>query len=249
MPDALPAPARQPAARHRRPLAARAGRGLLHDRLGRSRGQRGRGRRAAPGRPRAAPLPVRRVLPDQVRAGRAAARTGHQGRPDGPDGGRRGADRGRQAQGVRPSRAGRHPPQTSTIASHLPRAVGVAFAIERARALDTAGLWPDDAIAVCSFGDASVNHATALSGFNTAAYATYQGQRVPILFVCEDNGIGISVRTPPEAGWRRPPGGPASSTSRPTAVTWLPRTTRRCGRWSTCAPTAPPRSCTCRRCG
>ncbi|MFI6595594.1 dehydrogenase E1 component subunit alpha/beta [Nonomuraea sp. NPDC050536] len=98
-------------------------------------------------------------------------------------------------------------PQTSTIASHLPRAVGVAFAIERARALDMPSPWPHDAITVCSFGDASVNHATALSGFNTAAYATYQGQSLPILFVCEDNGIGISVRTPRgwvEAAARRP---------------------------------------------
>ncbi|MGN9788754.1 thiamine pyrophosphate-dependent enzyme [Nonomuraea sp. ZG12] len=98
-------------------------------------------------------------------------------------------------------------PQTSTIASHLPRAVGVAFAIERARALDTAAAWPDDAITVCSFGDASINHASALTGFNTAAYATHQGQPLPILFVCEDNGIGISVRTPRgwvEAAARRP---------------------------------------------
>lgn len=90
-------------------------------------------------------------------------------------------------------------PQTSTIASHLPRAVGVALAIERARALDAGQAWPDDAITVCSFGDASINHASALTGFNTAAYATHQGQPLPILFVCEDNGIGISVRTP--KGW------------------------------------------------
>ncbi|WP_246609344.1 thiamine pyrophosphate-dependent enzyme [Nonomuraea rhizosphaerae] len=98
-------------------------------------------------------------------------------------------------------------PQTSTIASHLPRAVGVAFAIERARALEVASQWENDAIAVCSFGDASVNHASALSGFNTASYATYQGMSLPILFVCEDNGIGISVRTPKgwvEASARRP---------------------------------------------
>ncbi|MEO3791440.1 thiamine pyrophosphate-dependent enzyme [Nonomuraea sp. B10E15] len=90
-------------------------------------------------------------------------------------------------------------PQTSTIASHLPRAVGVAFAIERARALGVRSAWPEDAVAVCSFGDASINHASALSGFNTASYATYQGQALPLLFVCEDNGIGISVRTP--KGW------------------------------------------------
>ncbi|NUO96560.1 MAG: MFS transporter [Nonomuraea sp.] len=98
-------------------------------------------------------------------------------------------------------------PQTSTIASHLPRAVGVALAIERAAALGDRSAWPSDAIAVCSFGDASINHASALSGFNTASYATFQGQPLPILFVCEDNGIGISVRTPKgwvEAAARRP---------------------------------------------
>ncbi|GAA3098633.1 hypothetical protein GCM10020001_013830 [Nonomuraea salmonea] len=94
-------------------------------------------------------------------------------------------------------------PQTSTIASHLPRAAGVAFAIERARALGVPSAWPDDAIAVCSFGDASINHASALSGFNTAAYAAYQGLGMPILFVCEDNGIGISVRTPQGLGGDR----------------------------------------------
>jgi 2-oxoisovalerate dehydrogenase E1 component len=92
-------------------------------------------------------------------------------------------------------------PQTSTIASHLPRAVGVAFAIERSRKLTPgwAGGWGEDAIAICSFGDASANHASALTGLNTAAYAAYQGLPMPLLFVCEDNGIGISVHTPP--GW------------------------------------------------
>jgi 2-oxoisovalerate dehydrogenase E1 component len=98
-------------------------------------------------------------------------------------------------------------PQTSTIASHLPRAVGVAFAIERGKTFEEHLVWAPDAIAVCSFGDASINHASALSGLNTASYATYQGQPLPILFVCEDNGIGISVRTPKgwvEAAARRP---------------------------------------------
>ncbi|MEV7970918.1 thiamine pyrophosphate-dependent enzyme [Sphaerisporangium sp. NPDC088356] len=98
-------------------------------------------------------------------------------------------------------------PQTSTIASHLPRAVGVAFAIERARKLGVTGAaWPAGAITVCSFGDASINHASALSGINTAAYCAYQGLPLPILFVCEDNGIGISVRTPP--GWVEASGHP-----------------------------------------
>jgi 2-oxoisovalerate dehydrogenase E1 component len=87
-------------------------------------------------------------------------------------------------------------PQTSTIASHLPRAVGLAFAIERARELGVPCEWPLDAVVVCSFGDASLNHATAQSALNTAAHHAYQGRPLPLLFVCEDNGIGISVPTP-----------------------------------------------------
>ncbi|MFI9381419.1 thiamine pyrophosphate-dependent enzyme [Kutzneria sp. NPDC052558] len=90
-------------------------------------------------------------------------------------------------------------PQTSTIASHLPRSLGVAFAIERARKLGVPSAWPDDAITVCSFGDASANHSTATGAINAAIYTAYQGLPVPLLFVCEDNGIGISVPTP--RGW------------------------------------------------
>ncbi|MGN9765348.1 thiamine pyrophosphate-dependent enzyme [Micromonospora sp. SD12] len=102
-------------------------------------------------------------------------------------------------------------PTTSTIASHLPRAVGMGLAVERLRRLDTSGRrdgaqagaeqapWPPDAIVVCSFGDASVNHASATAAFNTAGWYDHTGLRIPVLFVCEDNGLGISVRSP--KGW------------------------------------------------
>jgi 2-oxoisovalerate dehydrogenase E1 component len=90
-------------------------------------------------------------------------------------------------------------PQTSTIASHLPRAVGIAFAIERAKALGVPCEWPPDAVVVCTFGDASLNHATAQSALNTASHLAYRGEPLPLLFVCEDNGLGISVPTP--EGW------------------------------------------------
>ncbi|MCU1694274.1 MAG: pyruvate/2-oxoglutarate dehydrogenase complex, dehydrogenase component beta subunit [Mycobacterium sp.] len=90
-------------------------------------------------------------------------------------------------------------PQTSTIASHLPRSVGVAFSIARAKRLGVACPWPEDAVTVCSFGDASANHSTAVGAINATMHAAYQGLPMPLLFVCEDNGIGISVKTPP--GW------------------------------------------------
>jgi 2-oxoisovalerate dehydrogenase E1 component len=92
------------------------------------------------------------------------------------------------------------PPQTSTIASHLPKAVGAAISIGLAQDLgleDTA--LPADSVVLCSFGDASVNHSTALGAINHALWQAHQGKPVPIIFVCEDNGIGISTRTP--GGW------------------------------------------------
>ena len=89
------------------------------------------------------------------------------------------------------------PPQTSTIASHLPKAAGFAFALRLARRLGALSDLSDDSIVCCSFGDASANHATALSGINAARYTVRRGGAAPILFVCEDNGIGISVETPP----------------------------------------------------
>lgn len=89
-------------------------------------------------------------------------------------------------------------PQTSTIASHMPRAMGVGFAIERAQRIGVSPAWPADAIVICSFGDASLNHSTALGALNAAEYTVHQGLRMPILFCCEDNGFGISVRTPPD---------------------------------------------------
>ncbi|MGA5536494.1 thiamine pyrophosphate-dependent enzyme [Mycolicibacterium nivoides] len=90
-------------------------------------------------------------------------------------------------------------PQTSTIASHLPRSVGVAFSIARTRKLGVACPWPEDAVTVCSFGDASANHSTTVGAVNAALHAAYQGLPMPLLFVCEDNGIGISTPTP--RGW------------------------------------------------
>jgi 2-oxoisovalerate dehydrogenase E1 component len=90
-------------------------------------------------------------------------------------------------------------PQTSTIASHLPKALGTAVAIEQAKRIGHASPIPDDSIVICSFGDASSNHATAQTAFNTAQWTAYQKLPAPVLFVCEDNGIGISVKTP--NGW------------------------------------------------
>jgi 2-oxoisovalerate dehydrogenase E1 component len=109
-----------------------------------------------------------------------------------------------------PTSGGRHkvlgskalfiPPQTSTIASHLPKAVGAAYSIGLARRhVPEHRELPEDAIVMASFGDASSNHSTAQGAFNTACWTSFQSVPLPMLFVCEDNGIGISTPTP--QGW------------------------------------------------
>ena len=89
------------------------------------------------------------------------------------------------------------PPQTSTISSHLPKAMGAAYSIGAARRLTPEHKrLADDGIIVCSFGDASLNHSTALGAINAAGWTERQGAPMPLLFVCEDNGIGISTKSP-----------------------------------------------------
>ncbi len=92
------------------------------------------------------------------------------------------------------------PPQTSTIASHLPKALGAAYSVGLAkRNRPEFQVMPEDAIISVSFGDASANHSTAQGAFNTACWTAFQNVPLPLLFICEDNGIGISTTTP--AGW------------------------------------------------
>lgn len=91
------------------------------------------------------------------------------------------------------------PPQTSTIASHLPKAVGAAHSLCLAHKTETAHPLPADSVILCSFGDASSNHSTAQGAINAAAWAAYQNSPMPLVLICEDNNIGISVRTP--KGW------------------------------------------------
>src|SRR4051794_31881522 len=89
-------------------------------------------------------------------------------------------------------------PTTSTIASHLPRAVGLAFAQSRpVTGVDRK--WPADSVVVASFGDASINHASATAALNAAGWYGHAGVRLPLLLLCEDNGLGISVPSPD--GW------------------------------------------------
>ena len=92
-------------------------------------------------------------------------------------------------------------PQTSTIASQMPRALGLAFGLDRAGRLGLTRGTPADAVAMVGFGDASLNHSTAQGTLNAASWVVHQNLKLPLLFVCEDNQLGISVRTP--ADWVR----------------------------------------------
>lgn len=86
------------------------------------------------------------------------------------------------------------PPQTSTIASHLPKAVGAAYGTRLGQ--DLTGGAEDHSVVLCSFGDASLNHSAAQGAINSAQYIAKSNYPLPLIFVCEDNGIGISVPTP-----------------------------------------------------
>ena len=77
-------------------------------------------------------------------------------------------------------------PQTSTIASHLPKALGTAIAVEQGKRIGHGLPIPDDSIVICSFGDASSNHASAQTAFNTAQWTAYQKLPAPVF---------ISVKT------------------------------------------------------
>ena len=177
--------------------AARAEQGLLHDRFQRPRRQRDGRAADAPYRSGVPALPLRRLH------GRALPQAAGHGSDHGF-----GAVASPRARTIRPpaaatrcgaaSRCGccRRPrPSPRTC----PRRSAPRSRSSRRGASATQLPIPDDSIAICSFGDASSNHATAQTAFNAAAWTAYQKLPAPVLFVCEDNGIGISVKTP--SGW------------------------------------------------
>jgi len=88
------------------------------------------------------------------------------------------------------------PPQTSTISSHLPKAVGVAFSIGLAKAMHYDSVLSPDSVVLCSFGESGINHSTAQGAFQSASWSVHHRIPLPIVFVCEDNGFGISMPTP-----------------------------------------------------
>ena len=200
-------------------MAAQLRRGVLHDRVGRARGQRGGGGGGAADRPGAAALPVGRrstapgpaqvggAGPDPRRAARASSPPSTEpiagGRhkvfghpelavdPDDLD------DRLAPAAGGRPGVRDRAGPAAGRRRPASPRRPATAAAAGVARRRDR-GLLVRRRVGQPRRGRRRPS--TPPAGSTTAAPG------VPVLFVCEDNGLGISVRSP--EGWVR--GGAAS---------------------------------------
>lgn len=78
-------------------------------------------------------------------------------------------------------------PTTGGPASHLPRAVGVAYAIAHSVAAEPAEPWPDDAVAVASFGADALAHGDALAATAVAGGLARDDEPLPLLLVCEDS--------------------------------------------------------------
>ena len=191
---------------------------LLHDRLGRPRGQRARRGRPAPDRPGAAALPLRRLLPGPGPAGARATTasatccSGCSRRPTSRS--PAGATRCSATPTWPSSRRRRRSPRTcrGRSAWRSPSAGPAASACRRAG--------PSTRSPSCSFGDASLNHSTAQGALNAAAYTAHQGMPLPLLLVCEDNGLGHQRADAERAGSRRRwPAGRACATSGSRAPT------------------------------
>jgi 2-oxoisovalerate dehydrogenase E1 component alpha subunit len=68
---------------------------------------------------------------------------------------------------------------SSAIAAHIPHAVGAAYA---------ARVQGEDSVAVCWFGDGAASEGATHEAMNLAAV-----HRLPVVFVCENNRLAISV--------------------------------------------------------
>ena len=217
-------PGAEPAAGLRGAVDAAAGPRLLHDRLGRPRGQRRGGRGAAADRPGAAALPVRRVL---LRPRAPGGR--HRPGPRRPARGgriRRRADRRRAAQGVRPRRAGHHPADVDdrlAPAARARRRAGHRPGGEAGRALPVAARRGGGGLVRRRLGQPLDRRRR---GQRRLPHRRTRASRSRCCSSARTTGSGSACR--PRAGGSRPPtaSGPACGTWPPTAATRSRPTTR-----------------------
>jgi 2-oxoisovalerate dehydrogenase E1 component alpha subunit len=77
-------------------------------------------------------------------------------------------------------------PVSQVVATWIPKAAGIAYASK---------LHGDGAVTLCTFGDGSTSKGDFHEGLNFAAV-----HRLPVVFVCENNGYAISVPLRLQAG-------------------------------------------------
>ena len=111
-------------------------------------------------------------------------------------------------------------PQTSTIASHPPKAFGTAMAIDQAKRIGHQLPIPDDSIVVCSFGDASANHATAQGAFNAAEFGSVDNR---LSAVAQPASRWLRIAVSPRyqsmtSPWKPSSSSPSSRTASTSAV-------------------------------
>ena len=84
-----------------------------------------------------------------------------------------------------------------TLAGHLPRAVGISWALGRHRTLPDrlrGGLpWPQDAVVVAGFDPDAAHHSTAAGVIDTACWSAMRRVPLPLLLVCLPDGSEVAA--------------------------------------------------------
>ena len=109
------------------------------------------------------------------------------------------------------------------VAANIVIAAGAAHALKLKR---------EDRIVACFFGDGAINRGPFLEGLNWAAVF-----RLPVLFVCEDNGYAATTRTRDDDGRARP----LRARARPSACRRPRSTAMTSSRSKPPRPISPPR--------
>jgi len=100
------------------------------------------------------------------------------------------------------SKKGNIIPKTSTIGSHFPRALGLAASFNRKNLIGEEKFLENsftaESIVLAFAGNGSYDHSTSQGSLNAAEYLVHNEYPLPLLFVCEDNEMTMSVSASPD---------------------------------------------------